>query len=301
VVLSNINHGNGIFPDMVDLAVIIVNWNTRNLLQKCLSSLYHYTKEISFEVFVVDNGSSDGSPEMVAQMFPSVHLIRNKENLGFSKANNQAIRLTSSSRYILLLNSDTELTSNALQEVLLFMDSHPSVGISGTRLLDADGTLQYSCDLFPRPPMRLLRDKIMKICYPGNTITRQRRIALWNYSRNFAVDYLIGAILLIRRETLNQIGLLDERFFMYAEDIDWCYRAALAGWETYYLGEISIYHYNRGSSEKSPEVSSYLQTLRDQSLLKFYKKHYGAFAAFILNMIIGLKRRNKKIYRFLKI
>jgi len=275
-------------PEMLDLSVIIVNWNTRDLLQKCLFSLYCYTKGISYEVFVVDNGSSDGSPEMVEQLFPSVHLIHNKKNIGFSKANNQAIRLTSS-RYILLLNSDTELTSNALQEVVLFMDSHPSVGISGTRLLNADGTFQYSCDLFPRTPMRLLRDKFADTCYPGNAITRQRKIALWNYNQNFAADYLIGAMLLIRRETLDQIGLLDEQFFMYAEDIDWCYRAALAGWETYYLGEISIYHYNRGSSEKSPELSSYLQTLRDQSLLKFYKKHYGVFAAFILNMIMKAK------------
>jgi GT2 family glycosyltransferase len=275
--------------ERVNLSVIIVNWNTRDLLQKCLFSLYQHTKGISFEVFVVDNGSADGSPEMVGQLFPSVHLIRNTENLGFSKANNQAICLTSS-RYVLLLNSDTELTSNVLQEVVLFMDNHPSVGISGTRLLNEDGTLQYSCDLFPRTPLKLLCDKIADICYPGSTITRKGKIALWNYSQNFAVDYLIGAMLLIRRETLDQIGLLDEQFFMYAEDIDWCYRAALAGWETYYLGEISICHYNRGSSEKTPEVSSYLQTLRDQSLLKFYKKHYGVFAAFILNIIIRLKR-----------
>lgn len=276
---------------MLDLSVIIVNWNTRNLLRKCLLSLFHHTQGISYEIFVVDNGSSDGSFEMVEQEFPAVHLIKNIENVGFSRANNQALPSTSG-RFVLLLNSDTELTDNALQKMVVFMGTHPSVGICGTQLLNEDGTHQYSCDVFPQRSFLLLRNKILDFWYPQNTFTRKGKMRQWNYNENFIVDYIIGAVFLIRRETLKQIGLLDEQFFMYAEDIDWCYRAALAGWETSYLGEISIYHHNRGSSDKSRELSLRLQTLRDQSLFKFYKKHYGLFAAFIMNMLTALRHRH---------
>ena len=282
---------------MVDLSVIIVSWNTKHLLQRCLSSFLACTDDcpqtvLSYEIFVVDNGSSDGSPEMVEQLFPAVKLIRNRENLGFSKANNQALLLTSG-RYILLLNSDTELSSNVFQEMVLFMDKHPSVGIAGTKLLNADGTRQYSCDVFPRRPLIIFRDKIIDTFLRKGRLGWRTRMMQWNFDENFAIDYVIGASLLIRRETYKQIGLLDEQFFMYAEDIDWCYRAALAGWQTYYLGKISIYHHNRGSSEKSPVLASQLRKLRTKSLLKFYRKHYGVFATALLKIILILKKRLK--------
>lgn len=278
---------------MVDLSIIIVNWNTKTLLQQCLSSLFRQIhldsgSECSCEVWVVDNGSSDGSPEMIEQNFPSVQLIRNRENLGFSKANNQAL-LKASGRYILLLNSDTEIVSNALQEMVAFMDHHPLVGIAGTKLLNPDGTRQYSCDYFPRSPIRMLRDKIINAFFRGDRSGWQERTTKWNFDDNFAVDYVIGAALIIRRETLELVGLLDEQFFMYAEDIDWCYRAALAGWKTYYLGKLYIYHHNRGSSEKSSELSSRLQKLRRKSLLIFYRKHYGAFSSLMMRGIFLLK------------
>ena len=283
---------------MVDLSIIIVNWNTKYLLKKCLSSLFKHTQDaagtgFSYEVFIVDNGSSDGSPDMVKEAFPSVTLLCNQKNLGFSKANNQAIPLTSG-RYILLLNSDTELISDALQKMVSFMDQHPSAGICGTKLLNSDGTRQYSCDTFPRAPLMMFRDKILdRFTRPGE-IPWQNRMTQWDFHENFAVDYVIGAVLLIRRETLEQIGMLDEQFFMYAEDIDWCYRAALAGWKTHYLGEVSIYHHNRGSSEQSATLSSQLQHLRAKSLLKFYQKHYGWGSALILQGILLFKHGIKK-------
>ncbi len=278
---------------MIDISVIIVNWNTKDLLQQCLTSLFRQIQpcldvNVVCEVWVVDNGSFDGSPEMVEQKFPPVNLIRNQENLGFSKANNQAI-LKTLGRYILLLNSDTEINTHVFQELLAFMDHHPSVGVAGTKLLNPDGSHQYSCDVFPRRPLMLLRDKLMDSFFRHNETRWHERMATWNFNKNFAVDYVIGAALLIRRDTYEQIGVLDEQFFMYAEDIDWCYRAALAGWKTYYLGKISIYHHNRASSEKSPELSFRLQALRTKSLLKFYRKHYGVVAALILHLIILLK------------
>ena len=115
-------------------------------------------------------------------------------------------------------------------------------------------------------------------------------MARWDYHHNFSVDYVIGAALCIRRETLAQIGLLDEQSFMYAEDIDWCYRARLAGWEVYYVGTINIYHYNKGSSAKSPELSTHLCRMREQSLLQFYQKHYGRFTATVMKLIMALKK-----------
>ena len=273
---------------MTDLAVMIVNWNTCDLLRTCLTSLYQHAEGLSYEIFVVDNASTDGSPAMVAQEFPAVRLLCNAANVGFAKANNQALRLTAS-RYVLLLNSDTAVTANALAKLAAFMDAHPAVGIAGPKLLNPDGTRQYSCDVFPRPPLILLRDKILDRLYPGNTLTRRRRIAQWRYAENFRVDYVIGAVLLIRRATLEQIGLLDEQFFMYAEDMDWCYRAALAGWETYYVGEVSVYHHNRGSSEQSKALASRLRQVRKESLLRFYEKHFGPFSKTLLRIILFFK------------
>ncbi len=274
---------------MTDLTVIIVNWNTRELLQGCLRSLYQHTHGISYKVIVVDNASSDGSHEMVAREFPEAHLIRNHENLGFSRANNQALYLASS-RYLLLLNSDTALQDNAFNKMVKFMDTHLDAGLAGTRLLNPDGSRQYSCDVFPRRPFRMLFDKIRDRFFPPKQGGWQERMASWDFHGNFLVDYVIGAVLLIRRETFEQIGVLDEGFFMYAEDIDYCYRAAQTGWQTYYLGSLGIYHYNRGSSEKTPEQTSHLRNMRDRSLQRFYQKHYGALNSFLFSLITRLKR-----------
>ncbi|GAK49310.1 glycosyl transferase family 2 [Candidatus Moduliflexus flocculans] len=269
---------------MTDVAVIIVNWNTRELLRQCLASAYQQTSGIAFEVWVIDNASSDGSAEMVAQEFPQTRLIRNAENVGFAKANNQALR-RASARYYLLLNSDTALRDNAIAQMVAFLDTQPTVGIAGTRLLNSDGSWQASFDNFPRTPLDMLRDKL-------NSSRRMRwenRLLCRDVSTNFAVDYLIGAVFMIRRETIEQIGLLDETFFMYAEDIDWCYRAAQAGWQAYYLGEFAVFHHNRGSSQKSPEQARQLQRLRDESLLRFYRKHHRWFVWGMMMAILALK------------
>jgi len=274
----------------IDLSVIIVNWNTRDLLHVCLKSLYHYTHGMTVEVFVVDNGSNDGSADMVAHQFPQVILLRNQDNVGFPRANNQALR-QASGRYLLLLNSDTALKANALQKLVTFMDAHPTAGIAGPKLLNPDDSRQYSCDMFPRTPLTMLRDKLLENFFPTKHPRWSTRMEHLNFHEHFLVDYVIGAVFIIRRTTVEQIGLLDEQFFMYAEDIDWCYRAALAGWKIYYVGQVAVYHYNRGSSEKSPEQSSRLQAMRAKSLRLFYRKHYGRVNAFLLLVIMTLKSK----------
>ncbi len=271
---------------MLDLSIIVVNWNTRELLKQCLTSVIEQTQQLAYEIFVVDNASSDGSIAMVERDFPDVHLIKNDRNLGFSKANNQAL-VKASGRYLLLLNSDTRITENAFWPMIQFLDAHPSVGMAGPQLLNPDGTRQESCDDFPRRPMTLLRDKILDALQLQNHITRAGKMRRWDYSNNFSVDYLIGAVLLVRRETFEQIGGLDEQFFMYAEDIDWCYRSVRAGWQNYYLGEICVYHHNRGSSEKTTGQAKTLHQLRTKSLLKFYRKHYGIISTW--GMTVGIR------------
>ena len=274
---------------MPDLSVIIVNWNTRKLLRQCLNSIKRWTHALTYEIVVVDNGSADGSPEMVTREFPRIHLIRNQNNVGFARANNQAISHTSG-RSVLLLNSDTALQENSCKAMVDFMDAHPPVGLAGARLVNPDGTHQESCDLFPRRPWQLARDKLLDAWKPANAATRTGQRARWQYTRNFAVEYVTGAALMIRRKTLEDIGGLDERFFMYAEDIDWCYRAAAAGWQVYYLGTVSLIHSNRGSSQASPELAARLEKLRRDSLLQWYRKHYGYIAYLLMKIVMAVKR-----------
>jgi GT2 family glycosyltransferase len=271
---------------MDDLSIIIVSWNTSDVLRQCLASVFAHTRDLAYEVFVVDNASSDNSADMVAREFPSVCLLKNSENLGFATANNQAL-LKAAGRYLLLLNSDTAIVDNAFGAMIRFLDAHPTVGLAGPQLLNPDGTRQYSCDCFPRRPLTLLRDKFLDRCRPHNRLTRAGKMRAWDYARHFSVDTLIGAVLLIRRETFARIGLLDEQFFMYAEDLDWCYRSAQAGWQNYYLGEVRVYHHNRGSSEKTAAQAQQLTQMRADSLLKFYAKHYGWFSALLMRLILS--------------
>jgi len=270
--------------------VIIVNWNTKALLQKCLTALFRYEPQTAaYEVVVVDNASTDGSAEMVAEQFPAVRLLRNTANVGFARANNQAIPLTTG-RYVFLLNSDTEFCGPTLTPLRAFLDAHPTVGIAGTRLLNPDGSWQPSGDTFPRTPGQMLRDKLRELRFPHDRALWRNRMRAWDVATNFPLDYVIGAAFVIRRATIAEIGLLDEQFFMYAEDIDWCYRAAQAGWQTYYLGALAISHHNRGSSTPTPALARRLQTLRTASLRRFYRKHYGLWTASVCAVIFLLKQ-----------
>jgi len=203
----------------MDLSIIIVSWNTRQILADCLKSVYSNPPVGDFEILVIDNCSSDGSPEMVKTFFPQARLIVNAANLGFAGANNQGIRL-SQGRYILLLNSDTLVKPGAFETLVRFMDDNPKVGVSGARLFNQDGSLQVSC--YPAPTLgrevwRLFHmDRIRSLAlYPMET---------WPLDRPQYVDTLLGACLLLRGEVLDQVGLMDEEYFMYSEEVDLCHR-----------------------------------------------------------------------------
>ena len=264
----------------IDLAIIVVNWNTRDLLEQCLQSVYATVKGILFEVYVVDNGSTDGSAEMVRSSFSKVRLIQNKDNVGFVRANNQAIEL-SQGRYVLLLNSDTRVLPGSLNTIIQLMDDNSRVGIAGVRLLNSDGSFQASYTPFPT----LWREFLM-LSTLGRRILHPHFPSCGPKTEKGAQrikGYLEGAFLMARRGAVNKVGGLDERIFMYAEDVDWCYRFHQAGWEIWYLPQAPIIHHGGQSSKKRPgrmEAELY------RSRVYFFSKHYGKFAAWCLKALI---------------
>ena len=249
----------------MDLSVVIISWNTKGLLMRCLESVLSEGERLSLEILVVDNASSDGSAGMVRDRFPQVHLIANEENVGFARANNQAIDLASG-RYILLLNSDTEVCTGALWTLVEFMDRQPRAGAVGARLLNTDGSLQPSCHpmLTPwREFWRLLFLERVKRCATYD-------MAHWDLQSPRRVEVIKGACLLSRREALERVGSLDERYFMYTEEVDLCYRLQAADWELYWAPQARVVHHE-GQSSRQMRESMYIQLYRSKVL--FFRKH----------------------------
>ena len=254
----------------VDLSIVIVNWNTRDLLVQCLHSIQHdrlAQQRLTLEVIVVDNGSGDGSVQVVRRQFPEVRVMENLKNAGFARANNQAIA-ASRGRYILLLNSDTRVIRGALSSLLEFMEDHPDAGGAGARVLNPDGTLQVSCFPFPTLSREFWYLLHLDLVWPY----AEYRMARWEQDTARFVDVLLGACLMLRRESLGQVGSLDEDFFMYSEEVDLCYRLHKAGWRLYWVPEAEVVHYG-GQSTKQAAEEMFLQLYR--SKVMFFRKHYG--------------------------
>ncbi|MFQ3661914.1 MAG: glycosyltransferase family 2 protein [Chloroflexaceae bacterium] len=248
-------------PTQPDLAIIIVNWNTRQLLLDCLAAIPAATPGITAEIWVVDNGSTDGSVTAVQSYHPEVRIIANRDNKGFAAANNQAIR-ASDSRHVLLLNSDTVARPGSLTALARFLDAHPEVGMVGSRLLNPDGSLQPSWAMFPSIFTELVGKKLrLRWRYP----TRDG-------SRAYSTDWVDGAVLMIRRSILPQVGLMDEHYFMYSEEVDWCYRTRRAGYQICYLPDAEVVHLGGQSSKQAATRMKY-ELYR--SKLRFFNKHYG--------------------------
>lgn len=266
----------------IGLSIIIVNWNTRDLLAQCLHSIYDTTGHLSLEIIVVDNASTDGSQEMVRQQFPHVCLIANLENVGFARANNQAMSV-SNGRYMLLLNSDALLSANAVQTMIDLAEAKPQAGIVGAQLLNPDGSFQASHAPFPNLGQEFLILSGLGRMFYGR----------WYPSRGpeedkgpQMVDYVGGACLLVRRETVEEVGGLDEGYFMYAEEVDWCYTMREKGWQVWYQPAAKVIHLGGGSSRNR-------RTQREADLyrsrVRFFRKYYGDRAAWLLKVqIYGL-------------
>lgn len=264
----------------MDLSVIIVSWNTRELLAQCLASLPAATAGLTSEVIVVDNGSTDGSPALVAERFPAVRLLTNAENVGYVRANNQALRLAQG-RYVVLLNSDTVAPPESLTRMVQFLDEHAEIGAAGPKLLNPDGTFQGSYAYFPTMGSVALSAaglaRRLYLPYDPSPAPRPGEVS-------HPVDWVPGACLLIRQTTLAAVGLLDEGFWMYSEDTDLCYRIQRAGWQVYYLPDVAVVHFG-GASSRQCRPDSVGRLYR--SKLRFCRKHYGFLSTLLLSGVIA--------------
>lgn len=269
----------------VKLSVVIVNWNVKECLRRCLASIYTHTKGIDFDVFVVDNDSSDGSQDMVQREFSQVHLIANSENAGFATANNQALEKCEAA-YVLFLNPDTELLDNALQAMVAFMDAHPAAGSMGCRLINPDGSLQHSCRSFPSLFTDLAGNLYLDWMFPKSPFFNRYRMGFWEHDRVREVEVPAGACLLVRHEVIKKIGPFDMRFFMYYDEIDLCYRIKKNGWKTLFVPSIEVVHYTSQSSKQVP-----METVRRiyRSRLLYFEKHYGAWAIMFLFFSLAVR------------
>jgi len=298
---------------MTDLSIVIVSWNVRDLLRRCLQSIYNPescrdeqalhaddrsgvggrpTVGLALQVIVVDNASSDGSAEMVRKDFPDVQLLVNQENRGFPAANNQGIA-AADGRCVLLLNPDTEIVRDALQTLVTFADRHPDVGMVGPQLLNADGTVQSSRRRFPTLATLFLESTWLQLAIadPQSPATVRwltaplRRMLERYYVADRSpdavqdVDWITGAAMLARREAIGDVGPMDEGFFMYSEELDWCRRFHQAGWRVVYLPTAQIIHYVGKSSE---QVIAARHIHFQTSKIRYVRKYHGALAAAVL-------------------
>jgi hypothetical protein len=264
----------------MNLSVIIVNWNTKDLLCQCIDSLTLTLKKINAEVFVVDNGSTDGSVGAVREKFPGVRLIENPVNLGFAKANNQAL---SDSRgiYVLLLNPDTQVKDEAIPRMLSFMNAHPKAGLVGGQLLNADGSKQNSIANFPSLATELFNKSLLRWLFPEKFPGKETY-----YAAPVEVDSVIGACMLARRETAEQVGLLDEGYFLFLEETDWCYRMKKAGWKIYHIPQAEILHF-QGKSAEAEKGKARIEYYR--SRYHYFRKNRGVFQSSVLSIGLIIK------------
>ena len=283
------------------LSIVIVNYNVEYFLEQCLYSVFRALQGIEGEVFVVDNNSVDGSLKMLAQKFPEVKVIANKENVGFSRANNQAIRI-STGEYVLLLNPDTVVEDDTFAKCLNFMDAHPDAGGLGVKMVDGKGQfLPESKRGLPTPMTAFYKMFGLTKLFPhSKRFARYYMGHLYENETN-EVEILAGAFMLMRRETLDKVGLLDETFFMYGEDIDLSYRITLGGYKNYYFPETRIIHY-KGESTKKTSVNYVFVFYKAMEI--FARKHFGkkraSIFSFLINLAIYLKAFLALISQFLR-
>lgn len=270
---------------MKDLSVIIVNYNVKHFVEQCLHSVFNASKNLNLEVFVVDNNSVDGSVPFIKQKFPQVKLIENKINTGFSVANNQAIK-QSFGKYVLLLNPDTVVQEDTFEKVVAFMNEHPEAGGLGIKMFDGKGNfLPESKRGLPTPAVAFYKIFGLSKLFPGSKKFGQYHLTFLDKDKTHPVDVLSGAFMLMRKETLDKVGLLDETFFMYGEDIDLSYRITLGGYKNYYFADSSIIHY-KGESTKKSSVNYVIVFYKAMAI--FAQKHFSSGNAKLFNFLIHL-------------
>ncbi|OGI23272.1 MAG: hypothetical protein A2255_06135 [Candidatus Melainabacteria bacterium RIFOXYA2_FULL_32_9] len=290
----------------MDLSVILVSYNTKDLTRDCIKSVFDKTQDLNFDVWVVDNASIDGSIEMIKEEFPRVNLIESKENLGFGRANNLAIRKTDS-KYVLLLNTDTVLVNNALKIMFDFMENpeNTSVGACGGQLYNTDMTLQGSVGEFDTLPW------LFKKCLGFNIISRKERFKeifkkkllkeklykLDQTNDNYETDFIIGADMMLRKSALDTAGLFDERFFMFGEEAELCFRIKKNGYKIFFVPDAGIIHFGGVSANKTNKPIT-VEKMRLESNILFFEVCYGKKAAKIAKTLFIIYYLRYLVLRF---
>lgn len=281
-------------PSQIDASIVIVSFNTCGVLRECLESIERESSSLQVEVVIVDNNSSDGSPEMIERDFPQVRLIRSKVNLGFGAANNAALE-SCRGRYIVLLNSDAFLCADSLRLAVQHMDENPRAGLGGGRLVGRDSSWQPSARMFPSILSDLTVMTGLASRYPKSRLFGHFDRTWADQSLASEVDWVPGAFSIIRAEVIGKLGFFDPAFFLYSEEVDLCRRIKSAGYQIWYWPDITVIHIGGESSRqvKSLEMSSagaQLVLWRMRSTLLYYRKHHGAKAWLAKNMELALYR-----------
>lgn len=292
---------------MLDLSIVIVNYNAKEFLKKCINSLLScISKKINYEIIVVDNASSDNSSEMLKGDFPQIRLIINKENKGFSKANNQGIKISKDSKYILFLNPDTVMQEQTIEKMIEFMDMHKDAGASTCKLIMLNGKLDDATHRgFPTPWNAFSHFSGLEKLFPKSKLFSGYSLGWMDFNSTHKIDVLAGAFMLVRRQAGEEAGWWDEDYFFYGEDIDFCYMLKQKGWNIYYVPSVFITHY-KGVSGGIKAVSKEITTASEETKKRvtkwrfaamriFYKKHYQQKYPWIINFLvnIGISVREK--------
>jgi GT2 family glycosyltransferase len=253
----------------MDISIVIVSWNSAELIGNCLDSILRNADQTRREIILVDNASSDNTAELVKSSYPQADLIENRRNLGYAKANNQGIQ-KSIGRYVLLLNPDTEIQGDSLGRMLAFMDANPEVGALGPKLLNPDGSVQPSCREFPRFSTLIWEFSGLSRLFPRSRIFGRWRIGYFAFDRQSEVDQPMASCLMLRRQTLDQVGLFDEKFPMFFNDVDLCWRIKGANWKIVFYPDAQVLHHKGASTGKAKRRMIWLS---HTAFFKFFKKH----------------------------
>jgi GT2 family glycosyltransferase len=265
----------------MDISVVIVTWNSEEFIGNCLDSISRTADGVQFEIIVVDNSSSDGTVKIVQESGVQIDLVKNRKNLGYAKANNQGIE-RSQGRYVLLLNPDTEIQEDSLDSMLKFMDANPRVGALGPKLLNPDGSVQPSCREFPRFSTLIWEFFGLSRLFPKSSIFGRWRMGYFSFDRPGDVDQPMGSCLMLRRQTLNNVGPFDENFRRFFNDVDLCYRIKNVGWKIYFHPDARVVHHKGGSTGKAKRRMIWLSHL---AFYRFLKKHKAGLANRLLVLL----------------
>jgi len=258
---------------MKDVSIIIVNWNTKDILRDCLMSVYAQTQNITYELIVVDNASFDGSAEMVKKEFPAVILIENIRNAGFAAANNQGMQIANG-RYFLLLNPDTIILDGAVQKTSTFADEHTDIGVLGCQVWINEQEIQQTCFSFPSLSGLLFQETGLRRLFPNSRFFGRSNYGWWDRKNQLDVEVVSGMYMLVRRKAVEQVGMMDEDYFVYAEEADWCYRFWKADWRCVFTPEARIIHLD-GGSQSTAQISVKMFVQMQKSMLIFFRKQKG--------------------------